>query len=856
MPKTDNHNLILQILVDLAFTTGSELSLPVLLRKTLQRFMYHTGFPVGFMLACDSVRWDQAETEVVIDCVIGDFQWLPRQGKRYGFPSAMFSDKAQLIQDAELLASIETTKTMAIGFILPVPGYGFMMLLSQVSPRQRLPLTTMFKPVLARLGNAITLCKGYEQGFRRRLLRSIVEQIPDLIWVKDPDGIYLACNPRFEHLYGAKADEIVGKRDADFVDAEQAAFFRKNDLAAIETGGPHCNEEWLIFAADGYRGLFETIKSPIRDDDGQLIGVLGVAREITECKRTEEQLRLAASVFSEASEGIFITNPQGVIVEANQAFLTMSGFGHDEVIGKTPTILKSDRHETNFYVDLWETLIHNGSWHGEIWNRRKNGEQFAARLGISAVRNPDGQVSHYVSLLADITDQKRQQEHIQTLAYYDALTRLPNRVLLADRMNQALAAIARQGTQVVVCYLDLDDFKPVNDQFGHPAGDALLVEVAKRLTGSIRPHDTASRLGGDEFILLLTEIETEEDYRKVLARVIESLSMPYMIDGNQARLSVSMGVTVCPADDSDPDGLLRHADQAMYMAKQAGRNQIQFYDPLRDMAQREHQELRTRIRVGLAADQFRLYWQPIVNLHNGQVVALEALLRWLPPDGHIVLPGDYLPHIENDDLMIEVGEWVLKAAVEQLSSWGAMGIHLIGNINIAARQLQDPGFTNYLQEVLQQFPDISADQVELELLETAALEDMARVNDVITQCRQMGIRFTLDDFGTGYSSMTYLRRLAVDTVKIDKSFVQGMLDDKSDLAIVEGIMGMASAFKKIAVAEGVESLQHGLLLQKMGCQMAQGYAIARPMPAERLAEWLCDYTPHPAWLESLPITAT
>jgi diguanylate cyclase (GGDEF)-like protein/PAS domain S-box-containing protein len=845
--RSDKHELILQILVDLAFTIGSELSLPLLLRKTLQRFMYHTGFPVGFMLAGEAGQSEQDQTELVIDSTIGDFSWLSEQGKRRSFPTALFGDETQLIQDADLLARIATSRTMAAGLVLPIRGYGFMVLLSPSMPVQNLPLTTLFKPVLVRLGNAIILCQGYEQGMRRKLLRSVVETIPDLIWVKDPNGVYLACNPRFERLYGSTADKIVGKSDADFVDRELAAFFRKNDLAAIEADGPSINEEWLTFAADGYRGLFETVKSPMRDADGNLVGVLGVAREITQRKQAEEQLRLAASVFSEAGEGIIITDPQGVIVEANQSFLTMSGYERDEVIGKTPSILKSDRQAGDFYADLWETLFHNGNWRGELWNRRKNGEQFATRLAISGVRDPDGKVAHYVAMLSDITDQKQQQDHIQTLVYYDALTRLPNRALLADRMWQAISASERQGTQVVVCYLDLDNFKPINDRYGHPVGDTLLVDVSKRLTESIRPQDTASRLGGDEFVLLLTEVKGGEEYVSVLDRVNEALGMPYIVAGNPTRLSVSMGVTTYPADDSDPDLLLRHADQAMYLAKQSGRDQIHYYDPLQDMALRERQETKAKIRTGLLENQFQLYWQPIVNLQECGVASVEALIRWLPPDGRIVPPKDFLPQIEDDDLMVELGDWILQTAVAQLSAWRAQGIDLIGNINIAARQLQSTGFLDGLQAVLSRYPDVSPGQVELEILETTALEDMARVNDLIGRCRAMGIRFALDDFGTGYSSMTYLRRLAVDTVKIDQSFVRGMLDDANDLAIVEGIMGMASAFRRRTVAEGVESIKHGILLQKLGCQMAQGYAIARPMPAERLAEWIRSYKPHAAW---------
>jgi diguanylate cyclase (GGDEF)-like protein/PAS domain S-box-containing protein len=840
-----NRELILQVLVDLAFTIGGELSLPDLRRKTLQRFLFHTGFPVGLMLA------RSAEDEAVVEQVIGDHRWLANQGQSMRFPAGLLGTVPRLVEDAALLDAVATGKRMRAALVLPVPEYGWLLLLTPGTASARLPLATMFQPVLTRLGNAITLCRDYERGLQRKLMSSLVATIPDLIWVKDPDGVYLACNPRFERLYGAKAEAIVGKNDADFVGPELAAFFRQNDLAAIQADGPRINEEWLTFAADGYRGLFETIKSPMRDSDGKLVGVLGVAREITQRKQAEEQLRLAASVFSEAEEGILIADPNGVIVEANAAFTRMSGYSHAELVGQTPRLFKSGRHAPELYRDLWEALLRNGVWQGELWNRRKDGELFAVRLSISAVKTPEGETSHYVSLCSDITDQKRQQDRIERMAYHDVLTQLPNRALLADRMHQALAGAQRHGSQVVVCYLDLDGFKPINDRYGHQAGDTLLIDISRRLQGALRGQDTAARLGGDEFVLLLTEIATQPEYQAVLERVTHAIGQPYTVAGSAIQLSASMGVTLYPADDSDPDTLLRHADQAMYAAKQGGRSQVRYYDPLQDLALRERVEVRERVREWLRTGCFQLYWQPMVDLQKGHVVGAEALIRCLPPDGRLVMPGDFLPEIEDDELIVELGDWVIETAIRQLAEWRGAGLELVGSINVAARQLYSEGFADRLFAVMARHPEVQPGQVELEILETAALEDVARANQVIEVCRARGIRFALDDFGTGYASMTYFRRLAIDLVKIDQSFIRNMLDAREDLAIVTGIMGLTTAFGKLAVAEGVESVEHGGVLLRMGCPIAQGYAIARPMPAEQLPAWVVNYRPHPAWSVSL-----
>jgi diguanylate cyclase (GGDEF)-like protein/PAS domain S-box-containing protein len=577
--------------------------------------------------------------------------------------------------------------------------------------------------------------------------------------------------------------------------------------------------------------------------------LLAIWSDITQRKLVEEQIKLAASVFHDAREGILITDAGGTLINVNRAFTEITGFQLDEVLGKTPRALKSGRHEREFYTKMWTQLLQTEHWSGELWNRRKNGEEYPEQLSISAVKNAAGKTTHYVGIFTDITEHKQQQEQIERLAYYDALTRLPNRVLLADRMQQALSRADRLNKIVAVCYLDLDGFKPINDRYGHKAGDGVLVEISRRLQDFIRNEDTVARLGGDEFVLLLTDLSDEDGSESILARMLEIVTKPCELhNGARVNVSASIGVTFYPTDHNDPDVLLRHADQAMYQAKQLGRNRMHHFDPKYDQQTKKLRELRSRVRAGLEQRDFMLYWQPKVDLTYGHVVGAEALLRWKQADGSIILPGAYLPQLENDDLIIEIGDYVIREALATLSRWRELGLDLSASVNVAARQMLSPEFMPKLRKALEGRTDL-ARHLEMEILETVALEDLDKVKRLINECRALGVGTALDDFGTGYSSMTYFRRLPVDTVKIDQSFVRDMLDNTDDLAIVQGILGLTKAFSKTSVAEGVELIEQLDVLQGMGCHMAQGYAIGYPMPEQEFLRWLGDYRPDMSWAQ-------
>ena len=564
--------------------------------------------------------------------------------------------------------------------------------------------------------------------------------------------------------------------------------------------------------------------------------------------QASEQLRLAASVFTHSREGITITDRHGLIIDVNDAFTRITGYTRDEVIGRNPNVLNSGRQDKQFYADMWDTLAREGHWYGEIWNRRKNGEVYAEMLTISQVTDAQGQAQQYVALFSDITATKEHQKQLEHIAHYDALTNLPNRVLLSDRMGQALAMATRRRQLLAVAYVDLDGFKSINDTHGHEVGDQVLLAISGRMKQMLRESDTLARLGGDEFVAVLVDLQDATDSLPTLSRLLSAASQPMQLGDLQLKVSASVGVTFYPqADDVDADKLLRQADQAMYQAKLAGKNRYHMFDDAQDRSVRGRHESLDRIRQALVQNEFVLHFQPKVNMRTGAIIGAEALIRWRHPQRGLLAPSVFLPVIEDHPLAVSVGEWVIQAALQQLSDWHRAGLRIPVSVNVGARQLQDEAFVSRLSGFLADHPGFSPGDLELELLETSALEDVVHVSRVIAACQAVGVTFALDDFGTGYSSLTYLKRLPVRQLKIDQSFVRDMLDDPDDLAILEGVIGLASAFGRHVIAEGVETTEHGHMLLQLGCECAQGYGVARPMPGQDFLDWAAGWHPHPAW---------
>jgi diguanylate cyclase (GGDEF)-like protein/PAS domain S-box-containing protein len=473
--------------------------------------------------------------------------------------------------------------------------------------------------------------------------------------------------------------------------------------------------------------------------------------------------------------------------------------------------------------------------------------EFTAEI-ISLLNELAGDLAFGIDNLRSRADRIAIQEKMEHIAHYDALTSLPNRVLLADRLRQAMAQSHRHGELLAVAYLDLDSFKSINDLHGHGAGDQLLMTISTRMKATMRDGDTLARLGSDEFIAVLTGLDKIETGIPKLADLLDAVAQPLQINGSLLQVSASLGVTFYPqAEEVDPDQLLRQADQAMYQAKQSGKNRYHIFDAEQDRNVRGHHADLERIRVALAGHEFELHYQPKVNMRTGKLVGAEALIRWCHPERGLLPPALFLPSIEDHQLSVELGEWVIETALTQIDIWHAAGLNIPVSVNISARQMQQPDFVERLRLQLAAHPGIKPGDLEMEVLETSALEDLAKATKVINACNKLGVKFALDDFGTGYSSLTYLKRLPFTLLKIDQSFVRNMLSDPDDLAILEAVLGLSAAFRSQVIAEGVETVEQGEMLLQLGCELAQGYGIAHPMTARELPDWAAAWRTHPSW---------
>jgi diguanylate cyclase (GGDEF)-like protein/PAS domain S-box-containing protein len=795
----------------------------------------------------------------------------------------------------------------------------------------------------------------------RLRLRVLLESIPDLVWMKDGAGVYRFCNPMFERFFGAKEADIVGKTDFDFVDADLAEFFQAHDRKAIEAGKPSINEEWVTFADDGHRTLLETTKTPVRNAQGELVGVLGVARDITghkqteqalqesenrlhtildsveafiyikdphygyqyanrrvrelfgksmeeivgrddaaffdaktaanlrvndrrvieqgervaqeevntnakdqitsaylsvklplrdqegqiyglcgistditERKQTEASLRIAAAAF-ESQQGMLITDANNIILRINRSFSEMSGYSVEEVVGQTPHMFASGRQDEQFYAAMWHSINSSGSWQGEIWDRRKSGEVYPKWLTITAVKDNAGVVTNYVATHADITERKNAEMQIRQLAFYDPLTLLPNRRLLADRLQQALIASTRSQREGALLFIDLDNFKTLNDTLGHDKGDLLLQEVARRVSDCLRECDTVARLGGDEFVVMLEDLsdnslEAASQAEGVGEKILTAISQPYDLAGQDYRCSSSIGVTLFGAPHHSSDELMKRADLAMYQSKAAGRNTLRFFDPAMQAKVSARAGLEADLREGLKQAQFVLHYQPQLNA-SGHVTGVESLVRWQHPQRGLVPPGEFIPLAEETGLILPLGNWVLESACRQLAQWAPdpKRADLCVAVNVSAGQMHQADFVEQVQAVLAR-TGANPKRLKLELTESLLLKDIEDTIVKMKRLKAQGIGFSLDDFGTGYSSLSYLKRLPLEQLKIDQSFVRDVLTDPNDAAIARTVVALAQSLGLSVIAEGVETQAQCDFLAQQGCNAYQGYLFSRPLP--------------------------
>jgi diguanylate cyclase (GGDEF)-like protein/PAS domain S-box-containing protein len=650
------------------------------------------------------------------------------------------------------------------------------------------------------------------------------------------DGRAILTNDNLQRLFGWSREELSNLPTTQTI--WPSAESRDHWLEELKVDGNLVDYETRFRCKDGR--LADVSMSATIVELEQEPCILGFIADIGDRVIARESQRRAASVFAHSLEGIIIADADRRILDVNPAFTAITGYERDEVIGKTPKVLSSGRQSAEFYQEMWHALEHHDFWRGELWNRRKSGEIFAEMQSIATVRNESGEVTEYISVFSDISRIKAHEEELDRIAHYDSLTGLPNRRLLGDRMQLAVSRAKREGNILAVCFLDLDGFKAINDEHGHASGDQVLLAIARALSVTLRGGDTLARLGGDEFVLLFGDVATVEECQPMLRRILDIIATPIRLPVQSAYVTVSasIGVTLYPSDSGDADTLMRHADQAMYRAKELGKNRFHFFDPESDKRISAHREALLELEQAFAQREFELFYQPKIDLRNGEVIGAEALIRWRKADGTLVPPASFLPHMEGEDLEIRVSEWVITTAYNQLRTFAAAGLKIQVSANLVASHLTQPGFLSWMRELLLLGAEFRPGDFNLEILESAAIGDVDVVAEQLAAVRAMGISLSLDDFGTGYSSLAYFRRLPIDTLKIDQGFVRDMLSDASDHNIVESVIRLADVFDRRVIAEGVETLDHWRELLSMGCYLGQGYGIARPMPVGDFLPWV------------------
>ncbi|MBN8442351.1 MAG: EAL domain-containing protein [Thauera sp.] len=673
--------------------------------------------------------------------------------------------------------------------------------------------------------------------------RRLVQHLPGYLYQYRlrPDGSshFPFATDAIELVYGCSAQDVL--EDAtpvfDAIHPEDRERVARAICESAESLGIWKDHYRICHPTRGVIWI-EGLATPERLADGSTLWH-GFLMDVTDAERQRAKLRLTERVFSSTQEGIIVTDLEGRIVEVNDAFARVTGYEAHEVIGQRVSVLKSGKQGREFYRQLWNDLRTRGRWQGEIWNRRKSGELYPEWLSIDSVLDEHGTLEHYVGVFSDMTLIKQHEEQLDRATYYDALTGLPNRRLVADRLQLALAHAKRNREIVAVCYLDVDRFKEVNELHDAGVADRILAGLADRLLHALRAGDTVGRVGGDEFLILLTELRSCDEALDLVRRILAIVRTPHVL-GPQGtiELTASIGVAMYPDIDVSADELIRYADQALFRAKERGRNGFVVFDREEDVTSRVRADLLQAALGALTNGEFRLYYQPKLDLRSGRIWSVEALIRWRLPGGRIRPPGEFIEALAGTTLEAEVGNWVVDEALRQQRVWHEHGLSMPVSINVSADHLLGDGFLSMLGDALSRHWVDRRPIVALEILETSRISDFNRLCQRLLECKALGVLFSLDDFGTGYSSMTYMRQLPVDALKIDRSFVQTMLESEADLSIVKGIIGLGRAFDRMVIAEGVETEAHIERLKELGCDIAQGYRIARPMPADELMPWV------------------
>lgn len=692
---------------------------------------------------------------------------------------------------------------------------------------------------IGRLGHAFDamveeLARSTEQV--RKLSRA-VEQSPNSIIITDPEGVIEYVNSQFCRISGYVPEEVVGKTMRMHQSGVTPIEVYEELWRTIKAGQTWQGE--LLNKSKAGKLYWEQLSiSPIFDEQGRITHFLSEQIDITSRKQAEEQIRLFEKVFANANEAILISDANNRILSVNPAFTELTGYTAAEVIGRNPSMFASGQMDADFYREMWASLEANGKWQGEVVDRRKNGELFAEWLSISAVRDDSARLTHYIALMSDISERKAAEERMTYLAQHDVLTGLPNRMLFQDRLLQAITYAERQQSNVALLFLDLDRFKNVNDTLGHQVGDQLLQEVTRRIRECVRSSDTVSRQGGDEFVIMLPNLGELGDILPVVNKLIESIASPYELAGHVLHITTSVGVSVYPQDGSDIETLIKHADTAMYQAKEAGRNGYRFFTTEMNRAVARRVGLENKLRGALKRGELLLHYQPQVDLVSGQVIAAEALVRWQHPEEGLIAPVEFIPIAEETGMIVPIGEWVLNEACRQNQEWRNMGLRdIVVAVNLSPLQFQERNLTETISAALSR-SGMPASALELEITESAMMKNPQQAIDMLNKINGLGIKVSIDDFGTGYSNLANLKHFPLDKLKIDQSFVHDLSTNNDDAAIVSAVISMAKSLKLRVIAEGVETIEQLRFLEKLSCDKIQGYHFSKPLPADEFGKLL------------------
>lgn len=709
---------------------------------------------------------------------------------------------------------------------------------------QMIDVSVTYSPVRDAKGNVVAVSgiarditdRKQREKEQKRLL-AILEGTTDFVATADVHGRVLYYNRTARNMLGIGEEEDISSVTIPDTHPEWAGLLVLNEgLPAAAREGVWSGETAFL-SRDGREIPVHQLILAHQSEDGKVEYYSTVARDLTDMKRSQEKERMANKVFESVTEGILVTDANATIVFANPAFTTTTGYSEEEAIGQKPSILRSGRHSPDFYKDMWTSLLETGQWTGEIWNKRKNGEIFVEEISIRTVKDELGKTTHYVGVFKEITLRKQMEEQIQYQAYYDALTGLSNRTFFLDRLTQLIAHARRNQHMFAVMFLDLDRFKFINDTLGHSQGDILLQKVAERLKRCVRESDTVSRFGGDEFIILLADLSSQEGAVKVAEKILEALAQPFVLEGQEYFISASIGISLYPIDGNDEETLFRNADMAMYRAKERG-NHYQFFLPSMGVLSLERLKLENDLRKALERKEFFLHYQPKVDLNTGEIIGVEALVRWQHPELGMVSPGKFIPLAEETGLILPLGEWVLRSACRQNKTWQEEGLPPVRvAVNLSMAQFQQKNLTEMIAVTLKE-TGLSPHFLELEVTESVIMRNLETTIRVFQELKEMGIQISLDDFGTGYSSLSYLKQLPFDALKIDQSFIRDIKTSPDEMSIVRAVIDLAHSLKMKVITEGVETEEQIHVLRFCQCDEIQGYYFSPPVSAEEFKELL------------------